>query len=43
MGESKWGLSKGGLKVLVNNCPRLPAIVVILPVSTPGGPELNLG
>ena len=29
-GKSKWGLSKWGLKVLVHNCPRLPAIVVIL-------------
>ena len=28
-GKSKWGLSKWGLKVLVNNCPRLPTIVVI--------------
>ena len=27
---SKRGLSKWGLKVLVHNCPRLPAIVVIL-------------
>ena len=28
--KSKWGLSKWGLEVLVHNCPRLPAIVVIL-------------
>ena len=29
-GESKWGLSKWGLKVLVHKRPRLPTIVVIL-------------
>ena len=29
-GKSKGGLSKWGLKVPVHNCPRLPAIVVIL-------------
>ena len=27
MGKSKRGLSKGRLKVLVHNCPRLPTIV----------------
>ena len=26
--ESKWGLSKWGLKALVNNCPRLPIVFV---------------